>query len=141
MDIKPFSLCVYSLCSDKPIRIRGIIEDYAPWSTDEIVSKMFKGTTFEISSVFVDYDDENRITFTLRNGTQIKQPRSDDNNAVVDELSDSDSDEVRIWNIVKAHWQCQVSMWPAMVHTWTHYQFSDLVCFSEQKRDQIRLVN
>ena len=88
-----------------------------------MVSKMFKGMTFEITSVFIDYDDANRITFTLRNGTKVVQPRG----AVVDDVSQSASDELRIWKIVKAHYQCLLSKWPALIHTWIHFHFNDLV--------------
>ena len=120
---------IYSLSSsDKPIRIRGIIDDYSSWVNDEMVSNYFKGMTLEIASVFIDYDDDNRITFTLRNGTKVVQPRADGAGAVVDDLSQSESDELRIWKIVKAHYQALLSVWPALIHTWVHFHFNDLVC-------------
>ena len=110
------AMCILT-ASGNPTEIVGIIDDYSSSVNDEMVSKMFKGMTLEIASVFIDYKDDNRITFTLRNGIKVVQPRADGAGAVVDELSDYESDELRIWKIVKAHYQCLLSVWPSMIHT------------------------
>ena len=117
---------MFNYNSDKPVRVRGIMDDYSAVVNDEVVALFFEPRTFEIVSAFIDYDDDNRITFTLRNGSRVIQPRP--SNDVVDALNGSESDEMRYWNIIKAHWQTQISTWPAMNHTWLHFHFNDLVC-------------
>ena len=99
-------------------RIIGINEDYSLWSCNESVARFHEGLTFEILSVFIDYEDDCRITVNLRNGESIKQPR----------YKEASSEEVRVWNIVKAHYQCQLSIWPGivcicseLVHSFTMY--------------------
>ena len=96
---------------------------------------MFTGMSMEIVSVFVDYDDDNRITFNLLNGETVVQPRppeDTDRNAIVNVLNSSQNttylEDLRLWNVVKAHWQSQLSVWPGLVHTWVHFHFNDLVC-------------
>ena len=84
---------------------------------------MFKGMSLEIVSVSVDYDDDNRITFELLNGETVIQPKPDRAGVVVD------NEEIRVWNITKAHWQSQISVWPSLIHTWVHFHFNDLVCY------------
>ena len=98
---------------------------------------MFKGMSMEIVSVFVDYDDNNRITFELLNGERVVQPRlpqDSERESVINVLSSSESldyaEKRRVWNIVKAHWQSQLSVWPSLIHTWVHFHFNDLVCFT-----------
>ena len=38
------------------VRIKGIIDDYSTWAADEHVAEFFDGVTFEVRSVFIDYD-------------------------------------------------------------------------------------
>jgi len=103
----------------RPNRVRGIIDDYTSWSNDASVNEFYDGVAFEIATVFIDYDEDCRITFTLRSGEQIKQP--------MEEAESWDTEDIRIWNIVKAHYQCFMAVWPALVHGWSHYHFNDLV--------------
>jgi len=108
---------------NEPVRIRGIMEDYTVWVNKQVAAAMYKGMSMEIESVFVDYDDNNRITFQLLNGETVVQPQG----SVTD-------DDMRVWNVVKAHWQSQLSMWPALIHTWVHFHFNDLtVNYIEQR--------
>ena len=129
----------YDPKTNKPIRIKGIIDDYSYWSSNESVSDFWENTTFEILSVYIDYDDNNRIIFTLRNGEIIKEPRFHGENANdwdgnINNLSNQQLNEIRVWNIIKAHYQSQLSIYPALIHTWTHYHFSDLISrYIEQK--------
>eukprot|EP01084_Bolivina_argentea_P081281 147193_1 len=64
----------YDKITNKPVRIKGFIDDYSHWSSNESNTEFFENHSFEILSVFIDYDDDFRITFKLRNGEQIKQP-------------------------------------------------------------------
>ena len=112
------------------------MEDYSSWSNKEVTTKMFTGMSMEIVSVFVDYDDDNRITFNLLNGETVVQPRppgDTDRNAIGNVLNSSQNmtylEDLRLWNVVKAHWQSQLSLWPGLVHTWVHFHFNDLVCW------------
>ena len=98
------------------------MEDYSSWCNKEVAPKYFKGISLEIVSVFVDYDDNNRITFNLLNGEKVVQPKPDRAGVVVD------NEEIRVWNIAKAHWQSLLSVWPSLIHTWVHFHFNDLVC-------------
>jgi len=103
----------------RPIRVRGIIDDYTSWSSDASVAEFYDGVTFEIATVFINYEEDCRITFTLRSGEQIKQPMAN--------APSWDTADLRVWNIVKAHYQCFMSVWPALIHGWSHYHFNDLV--------------
>ena len=100
------------------------MEDYKLLVNEKTLCRFFKGMTLEITSVFVDYDDGNRITFTLRNGTKVVQPRPGPDGVV-------NAEEMRIWNIVKAHYQCLISFWPSCIHSWVHFHFNDLVPCSQ----------
>ena len=113
----------YDQKTNEPSRIKGIIDDYSMWSSNKSVSEFWENTTFEILSVYIDYDDNCRIIFNLRNGEQIIEPRFDGN---IDNLTKRQLDEIRVWNIVKAHYQCLISIYPALVHTWAHFHFNDL---------------
>ena len=89
---------IQTSCSGQPVRITGIKEDYSSWVDLKIKEQMFKGMSLEIVSVSVDYDDDNRITFELLNGETVIQPKPDRAGVVVD------NEEIRVWNITKAHW-------------------------------------
>lgn len=113
----------------RPNRVRGIIDDYTSWSSDASVAEFYDGVTFEIATVFINYEEDCRITFTLRSGEQIKQPMAN--------AASWDTEDIRIWNIVKAHYQCFMSVWPALIHGWSHYHFNDLVCkYNEDRLSQ-----
>jgi len=116
----------YDEVTYRPCRVRGIIDDYTSWSSDASVAEFYEGVSFEIATVFINYDEDCRITFTLRNGEQIKQPMANSEGW--------DTEDIRVWNIVKAHYQCFMSVWPALIHGWSHFHFNDLVSkFNEDK--------
>ena len=111
--------------TDEPVRVVGIVDDLSSWSNDQAVDEMWDGATFEILSVFIDYDQDCRITFNLRNGERLSEPRFGDAwDGDTKTLSDSQRDEIRVWNVVKAHYQCYMSIWPFLIHTWSHFHFN-----------------
>ena len=46
--------------TDEPVRVIGIVDDLSSWSNDQSVEEMWDGATFEILSVFIDYDADCR---------------------------------------------------------------------------------
>eukprot|EP01084_Bolivina_argentea_P261241 441396_1 len=114
----------YDIHTNKPIRIKGILNDYSSWSSHISVSDFFDGYYFEILSVYIDYDNQNRITFTLRNGEKFIQPKFAAND--IKSLNKYQLDEMRQWNIVKAHYQCLISVFPTLTNLWTQFYFTDL---------------
>ena len=107
-DLDPFT--------KRPLRIKGIVDDYTSWSSNQSVSEFFDGVTFEILTVAIDYDQDCRITFTLRDGTTVTEPRfGSEWDRDLATLTKEQRDELRYWNIIKAHYQSFISIWPALV--------------------------
>jgi hypothetical protein len=84
------------------------------------VSKdVFSGHYVYIKSLYIDYDQNCRITFTLIDDTLVRQPMIDDPNTTEAEL--------RYWDVILALYQASIFSVLSCTHFWAHFHLNSCV--------------